>query len=57
LRVSDLRPKSLTDLTPYYEWTSQPNDEVEDTSHAQFELGCLAVILEDQIRLYVGYKK
>jgi hypothetical protein len=50
-RVSDLRPKSLSDLTPYYEWTSQPNGEVEDTSHAQFELGCLAVILEDQIRL------
>jgi len=51
-RVSDLRPKSLTDLTPYYEWTYDiERGRVEDISHAQFELGCLAVILEDQIRL------
>jgi hypothetical protein len=50
-RVSNLRPKSLTDLTPYYEWDYAEHGEVEDTSHAQFELGCLAVILEDQIRL------
>ena len=50
-RVSALRPKSLPDLTPYYEWNYQENGGVEDISHAQFELGCLAIILEDQIRL------
>lgn len=50
-RVSDLRPKSLPDLTPYYEWDYQENSSVEDISHAQFELGCLAIILEDQTRL------
>jgi hypothetical protein len=50
-RVSNLRPKSLTDLTPYYEWDYSEHGEVEDIHHANFELGCLAVIFEDQIRL------
>ena len=50
-RVLDLRPKSLSDLTPYYEWDYSQGGEVEDVGHGQFELGCLAVILADQVRL------
>ncbi len=52
-RVSNLRPQTLPDLTPYYQWDSEWDEigEVEDTSHANFELVCLAVILDDQIRL------
>jgi hypothetical protein len=50
-RAADLHPKTLSDLTPYYEWDYSPGGEVEDISHAQFELGCLAVILADQVRL------
>jgi hypothetical protein len=51
-RNSNLRPKTLGDLTPYYEWDQQLyKARAEDTPHAQFELGCLAVILENQVRL------
>jgi hypothetical protein len=50
-RAADLQPKSFADLTPYYEWDYSEGGEVEDISHAQFELGCLAVILADQVRL------
>lgn len=51
-RNSNLRAKMLGDLTPYYEWDQQLyKARAEDTPHAQFELGCLAVILENQIRL------
>jgi hypothetical protein len=50
-RAANLRPKTLSDLTPYYEWDYKENGDVEDVGHAQFELGCLAVILEDQVRL------
>ena len=51
-RNSNLRPKMLGDLTPYYEWDQQLyKARAEDTPHAQLELGCLAVILENQVRL------
>ncbi len=50
-RAANLRTKTLSDLTPYYEWDYKENDDIEDVGHAQFELGCLAVILEDQVRL------
>ena len=51
-RNSNLRPKMLADLTPYYEWDQQTFEAgVEDVPHAQFELGSLAVILENQVRL------
>ena len=50
-RAANLRPKTLSDLTPYYEWDTQWNNPNENVQHAQFELGCLAVILEDQVRL------
>ncbi len=50
-RASDLSPKSFADLTPYYQWNYSGVIQGEDTSHAQFELGCLAVILADQVRL------
>jgi hypothetical protein len=49
-----LRSKTLSDGTPYFEWEheqrrSRPGGE--DTAHAQFELGCLAILLDDKIRL------
>ena len=45
-------PKELSPTcTPYYEWDYSQGGEVEDIRHAQFELGCLAVILADQVRL------
>ena len=50
-RAANLRTKTLSDLTPYYEWDYKENGDIEDVGHAQFELGCLAVILEDQVRL------
>ena len=37
--------------TPCYEWHYQGSDRAEDIHHAQFELGCLAVVLEGQLRL------
>ena len=50
-RVADLHPRTLSDATPYYEWDYQDSDGAEDIRHAQFELGCLAVVLEGQLRL------
>jgi hypothetical protein len=51
--VNHLRPKTLPDGTPYFEWSTQPStpDVIEDTDHGGLELDCLAVILDDQIRL------
>ena len=50
-RIADLHPRTLSDGTPYYEWDYEGNDGAEDIHHAQFELGCLAVVLEGQLRL------
>lgn len=50
-RVADLHPTTLSDSTPCYVWDYQGSDGAEDIHHAQFELGCLAVVLEDQLRL------
>jgi len=50
-RLADLHPRTLSDGTPYYEWHQQGSDRPDDTPHAQFELGCLAVVLEGQLRL------
>jgi hypothetical protein len=47
-----LRPEALDDGTPYFEWDyQQARSGIENTAHGQFELGCLAVILEDQVPL------
>ena len=50
-RVADLHPRTLSDGTPYYEWDYKGSSGVDDIHHAQFELGCLAVVLEGQLRL------
>ena len=54
--VDHLRPNTLPDGTPYFEWYTPTVDsacssEIEDLSHGGIEIGCLAVILDDQIRL------
>jgi hypothetical protein len=50
--VNRLRPKTLSDGTPYFEWDhDQSGEEIEDLSHGGFDLDCVAVILDDQIRL------
>ncbi len=50
--VDNLRLKTLSDGTPYFEWNHQlPLPRIQDVAHASFELGCLAVILDDQVRL------
>jgi hypothetical protein len=50
--VNHLRPKTLSDGTPYFEWDHQQSTHrVQDLNHAGFELDCLAPILEDQVRL------
>jgi hypothetical protein len=47
-----LCPKTLSDGTPYFEWNHQlPLPRIQDTAHAGFELGCLAVLLDDKVRL------
>lgn len=47
-----LRPKTLSDGTPYFEWDhQQPTSSIQDTAHAGFELGSLAVLLDNKIRL------
>jgi hypothetical protein len=48
-----LRSKTLSDRTPYFEWDHQQPEprRIQDIAHASFELGSLAVVLEDQIRL------
>ncbi|MFZ2050620.1 MAG: hypothetical protein WAU69_06780 [Solirubrobacteraceae bacterium] len=50
-RVADLHPRTLSDATPYYEWDYEGGGGPEDIHHAQFDLGCLAVVLEGQLRL------
>jgi len=53
-RIADLHPRTLSDGTPYYEWHyegNEGNEDAEDIHHAQFELGCLAAVLEGQLRL------
>jgi hypothetical protein len=50
--VNHLGPNTLPDGTPYFEWDHQlPLPGIQDTGHGSFELGCLAVLLDDQIRL------
>jgi len=50
--VDNLRLDTLSDGSPYCKWDYQvTHSGIEDTPHGQFELGCLAVILDDQIRL------
>jgi hypothetical protein len=51
--ADNLRPNTLPDGTPYFEWSTQPStpEVIEDTNHGGFEIDCLAVILDDQIRL------
>jgi hypothetical protein len=48
-----LRSKTLSDGTPYFEWDHQQPDprRIQDTAHGGFELDCLAVLLDDKIRL------
>ena len=49
-----LQPKSLSDGTPYFVWNHQePTSSVQDTAHGGFELGSLAVLLEDKYDLDV----
>ncbi len=51
-RVAHLRPQTLDDGTPYYAWDYFLGaGGAEDTHHSQFELGCLAVIYDRQVRL------
>jgi hypothetical protein len=50
-RLADLHPRTLSDGTPCYEWDYEGSGGAEDIHHAQFELGCLAVVLEGQLRL------
>ncbi len=50
-RVANLRPETLPDGTPYYAWDYALGGGKDDTGHAQFELGCLAVIYDRQVRL------
>jgi hypothetical protein len=50
--VNNLRPNTLSDGTQYFEWNHQlPLPRIQDTAHGGLELGCLAVLLDDQIRL------
>lgn len=50
-RLADLHPQILPDGTPYAQWDYLGSNGPEDIHHAQFELGCLAVVLEGQVRL------
>jgi hypothetical protein len=50
-RLADLYPNPLSDGTLCYGWHYHGSDRPEDIGHAQFELGCLAVVLEGQLRL------
>jgi hypothetical protein len=53
--VDNLQSRTLDDGTPYFEWHHQlPSPSyIQNIPHAQFELGSLAVILENQLRLDV----
>lgn len=47
-----LSRKTLDDGSPYFAWNYQhARDRVEDTAHGQFELGCLAAILDNRTAL------
>ena len=48
-----LRSKTLSDGTPYFEWDHQQPEPryIQNTAHGGFELDCLAVLLDDKIRL------
>jgi len=48
-----LGPKKLSDGTPYFLWNQQfPKPSfIQNTAHGGFELGCLAVLLDDKIPL------
>jgi hypothetical protein len=48
-----LRSKTLSDGTPYFEWDHQLPEPryIQNTAHGGFELDCLAVLLDDEIRL------
>jgi hypothetical protein len=50
-RVADLHLRTLSDDTPCYEWHYRLSDEPENINHAGFDLACLAVVLEGQLRL------
>ena len=50
-RVADFSAQTLSDGTSYTQWHYQGTDRPEDIPHAQFELGCLAVILDAQVRI------
>ena len=48
-----LTEQSLSDGTPIFAWNKQQPapSEIQDTAHGGFELGTLAVLLDDKIRL------
>ena len=48
-----LRPRTLSDGTPYFEWDHQLPEPryIQNVPHGGFELGCVAVLLENKIRL------
>ena len=47
-----LHSKTLGDGTPYFEWDhQQPISQIQNTAHGGFELGSLAVLLDDKIPL------
>jgi hypothetical protein len=47
-----LRSKTLSDGTPYFEWAHEQRMwRIQDTAHGGFELDCLAVLLDEKIRL------
>jgi hypothetical protein len=51
-RISRLGPRTLDDGTPYFAWDYYPGSgSAEDTGHSQFEIGCMAVIYDRQVRL------
>jgi hypothetical protein len=56
-RVDDFSARTLSDGTPYCQWHYQGTDGPEDIRHAQFELGCLAVVLDAQLRINALLKR
>ena len=49
--VDNLRSKTLSDGTPYFEWDKIEFGGIDNIPHAGFSLGSLAVVLECQPRL------
>lgn len=50
--IAHLRRETLDDGSPYFQWDrEQPVDRIEDNAHGQFSLGCLAVVLHEQLAL------